>query len=590
MSHKKQNLDQKVIGNLRTANENDQLLWERWLAEQEKRIDFTEDIDELFEFVIAERILRNFDFSLEEIRRGIVDGGQDGGIDALYVIANDVLVEEIDEIPSPGSSPKLQLHVIQSKNQQNFGEAPIEKLSLSMVDVLTLDPTSSEWTGRYNTALVERIKLFHAAYDTFAPRFPTISIEIHYACRGSSPNQSMKAKAQLLEKNCRSRLHDSSVTFNFLGISELLQLARTNHSESAVLKCTEGPLLSDGGGLVALVRIDDYFKFVTDSEGNLRTELFESNVRDYQGSTEINKEIRTSLISPSGANFWWLNNGITVICQRLEANTKNLQLEGAQIVNGLQTSHEVYRALSEKDSKIDERLILVRVIKLDAESIRDEVIKATNSQTSIPASSLRASEKIQRDIEDFFEPRGYYYDRRKNKHKNEGKPATRIVSIPRLAQAYSAIVLGRPDNARARPSSLLKSEERYEQVFSEQTPLEAYLNCVLILDRVDSLLRRSPQLLNPTDRNNAQFHVAMVATQLACNTIHIHPRLVKELDVAHLSDATLQRGLDIWAEEFQAEQQLGSPDDVIAKGPTLVQTLKSRVATEINRSPESNSV
>jgi AIPR protein len=75
---------------------------------------------------------------------------------------------------------------------------------------------------------------------------------------------------------------------------------------------------------------------------------------------------------------------------------------------------------------------------------RDRVIKATNSQTSIPPASLRATDKIHRDIEEYLKPMGLYYDRRKNFYKNEGLQVDKIVGMPYLAQAVMAIALRRP--------------------------------------------------------------------------------------------------------------------------------------------------
>ena len=56
---------------------------------------------------------------------------------------------------------------------------------------------------------------------------------------------------------------------------------------------------------------------------------------------------------------------------------------------------------------------------------RDRIIKATNSQTVVPPSSLRATQRIHRDIEEYLQQKGLFYDRRKNHYKNEGKPGTK---------------------------------------------------------------------------------------------------------------------------------------------------------------------
>ena len=67
-----------------------------------------------------------------------------------------------------------------------------------------------------------------------------------------------------------------------------------------------------------------------------------------------------------------------------------------------------------------------------------------------------------------------YYDRRKNYYKNEGKPRTQIISITELAQAMIAIKLAKPDDTRARPSSIFADDKEYAKVFSHKIPLELY--------------------------------------------------------------------------------------------------------------------
>ncbi len=60
---------------------------------------------------------------------------------------------------------------------------------------------------------------------------------------------------------------------------------------------------------VLFVKIKDYYEFLTDSD-KIRGYLFESNIRDYQGKVEVNKDIKQTLESSNelSADFWWLNN------------------------------------------------------------------------------------------------------------------------------------------------------------------------------------------------------------------------------------------------------------------------------------------
>src|SRR5690606_11118980 len=102
-----------------------------------------------------------------------------------------------------------------------------------------------------------------------------------------------------------------------------------------------------------------------------------------------------------------------------------------------------------------------------------------------PSISLRATEKIHRDIENYLGSFKLYYDRRKNFYKNEGKPIEKIVSINQLAQTVMAVLLRRPNDARARPSSLLKSEDDYQAVFSDAYPIAVYKVCAELNRRIE---------------------------------------------------------------------------------------------------------
>ncbi|MFE1555738.1 AIPR family protein [Streptomyces sp. NPDC058734] len=64
---------------------------------------------------------------------------------------------------------------------------------------------------------------------------------------------------------------------------------------------------------VCLARLDECYRFITSDNKALRQELFESNVRDYAGSTAVNNAIGDTLRSGTGEDFWWFNNGVTVV-------------------------------------------------------------------------------------------------------------------------------------------------------------------------------------------------------------------------------------------------------------------------------------
>jgi hypothetical protein len=302
--------------------------------------------------------------------------------------------------------------------------------------------------------------------------------------------------------------------WSFYGARELLESAQREKSYTLQLKLAETPISTSENGYVALANLKDYWQFVTDGR-SLRKYIFESNVRDWAGDVEVNQEIRHTLDGNDSLNFWWLNNGITILCSRATIAAKTISMDDVQVVNGLQTTVTIHEYLSDKPETAEKRSLLVRIIQTDNAEARDRIIKATNHQTAIPPASLKATDRIQRDMETFFKQHGWYYDRRKNYYKNSGMPADKIIGIPYLAQAVMAVLLREPDNARARPSTLIKNHEDYKRVFSEAIGFDVYLFCVKLLKGVEESLRvRFSEHPNELKRN-IRYHVAMTYVVLA---------------------------------------------------------------------------
>ena len=312
--------------------------------------------------------------------------------------------------------------------------------------------------------------------------------------------------------------------------------------------------------------VRDYFTFISDTTGASTRQIFEANVRDYQGRTEVNDEIQQSLQERHSEDFGWHNNGITIIAIKASQSGKALTIEDPQVVNGLQTSTEIFNYCKKCNTESDNRKILVRIIVPTEQESRDRIIKATNSQTAVQQASLRATDKIHRDIEEFFRPKGLFYDRRKNSYKNEGKSRDKIVGIPHLAQAVMAILLQRPDTARARPSSLLKKNEDYDKLYSDNYPIHLYYTCAEAMRRVEEFLKSSSSGLVTKDRNNLRFYVAMhVIASLARKAEPTREDLAK-LDLSKLDNARIEQSLALVKKEYD---QLGGTDQV-AKGPALL--------------------
>ena len=230
-------------------------------------------------------------------------------------------------------------------------------------------------------------------------------------------------------------------------------------------------LVHDGDNYVVIVRLEDYYKFVSDESGLLRRYLFDSNVRDYLGLNEVNSDIDSTLKNPGAANFWWLNNGVTIIGSGARMSGGKIHIDNVQIVNGLQTTETIFRHFSSGLTVSADNNLMVKILTTTDESVRDAIIQATNNQSAIVKHTLHATDKIQRDIEDILAQNDFYYERRPGYYKNQGKPKNQSITPLELASALICIVFKNPYKAYRLKSKFMQSERQYSQIFSDKLPL-----------------------------------------------------------------------------------------------------------------------
>jgi len=553
---------------------NDQLLLNLILEEQRMARAPTAKESDFFEQYAAEQILKDSDLTDDEIEYGLTGGGGDGGIDGMYTLANGELVQEDFEHAGIKKNIAIDVYIIQSKTSGGFDEASINKLIAVTADLFSLTNHVDDYATVYNDGIRSAVNIFRRLYTSTASRFPTVRFRYAFVSRGAEhgPHANVQRRVDALKEVVLRLFPQTHFDFQFKNATDLLTLARRQPSTSFDLRFLES--LTGRNGYIALVKLEDFFQFIRSDNGQLRKMLFEANVRDYQGSTQVNEEMRQTLQDKGPEEFWWLNNGVTVVATRAVQGGKTLTIEDPQIVNGQQTSTEIFNYCANQSGD-DERCVMVRVVVATDAVSRDRIIKATNSQTSIPSASLRATEKIHRDIEEYLAPFGVYYDRRKNSQKQQGRPADRIVSIALLSQAMMSALLQRPDDARARPSTLIKKEEDYKRIFDPSFPIRVYLNAALLVKTAHSTLRAQEEL-TPKDRNNLLFYVTMNAASILCNARKPSAAQVAQIDLKTITpDVMLQSILEV----TPLYDDLGANDQV-AKGKELLQCLQELLAVK----------
>jgi len=501
---------------------NDRVLINQMIEERRNARAVPLSFDAAFERFASEHALHGYGLSEEEIEAGVIGGADDGGIDSVYVFLGGRLLHEDSEIFQQQSAvanveqgTQLTLWLVQAKTSPTFSETALDKVASTCKNLLDMEVDEATVGVLYSEDLLARFRLFREALKKLLTRHPTVLIKFSYVTRGaaSEVHPKVQAKAKILESQFSNAFAISTGEVEFLGPAELWKRASTLPSYTLELPYRES--ITHGTSHIALVALGEYIDFLSDETGAIKSHIFDWNVRDYQGNVEVNREITASLQNPEAPEFWWLNNGITIVCSQATSVGKRLSLSDVQIVNGLQTSYTLHETLYDRyvtdpSDPVFDRLVQVRILVTVDQAARDSVIRATNRQTSVPVASLRATDDIQRQIESYFLEHDWFYDRRKNFYRNQGRPTDRIVSIPLLAQSVMAMALGRPDYARARPSSLLKSDSDYRRVFSEKTELAVYLWLAKAQRQVDEFLQSTSDPISRSLHTNLRFHLAML--------------------------------------------------------------------------------
>ena len=487
---------------------------------------------EIFELFSLTQIMKDDDVSFENIMDSITDGGNDGGIDSIITLHDDEYIEGDCEYKCNKRSV-TKLIITQCKMENSFKESSIDKLITTFPILFDLE-SSEKLNKRFNDSIIDKRNIFIKLWKDTTKNGGKLEVNINYACISNEIEitTSFKSKKAQLEALCKRLFSTDNVVLNCYSSKELLNLFQNHKEKRLTLKFKETPLSinygDEGLGFIGLVKLADYKSFVT-LEEKINDELFESNVRHFQGNVDVNKKIKATLENVSNKDFWWLNNGITIIAEEQNQAGKNLTLKHAQIVNGLQTSFSIYN-LNTIQSE-DDRSVLVKVIICDDKEITDEIIEATNLQNAVSPGLLRATDGIQKEIELYFLQKGYFYDRRKNYYKNQGKPGNKIFSISFLAQAIKSIILKDPHSARATPTSLLKSDTTYNSIFKAQDDFGAYLNCCIIVSKTHHALLSLDDKQQKNQLVNFKFHISMIATYFYFNSLDYNINDISNMDM-----------------------------------------------------------
>lgn len=406
-----------------------------------------ETLGAAFQWVILELILS---FNSSEIDEVIVDDGMDGGIDALYISDTDVHIFTCTYGETFENAAK------------NFPQNKLDSLAITVQKIFSRQLTGSD----VNPLLWDKVKDVWSLISTGTPNL------IFYVV--SNKEEPTVSASHRFEDTLRP-FH--FVKFNYLDLEDIVAAILREKHHPVNGECTfigrnhfqksDGPLKAT----VATISSTDLINLITDptDQSKINEEIFNDNVRiDLGLKNAINKGIYESAISQTNYEFWYLNNGIMLVCDKCDyvpnSASPRAILTNVQIVNGGQTSRTLFHAYKENPSEVSNIDILVRIVETKDRSISDRISETANRQTPVNTRDLHANDWIQKKLEEEFLSDGFYYERKKNQHLD--KPRDKRLDSELLAQIALAYYFYMPSEARNSKSIVFG--DQYPKIFDEE--------------------------------------------------------------------------------------------------------------------------
>lgn len=412
---------------------------------------------------------------LEEAAELLTEGGNDAGVDALHF-------SEPDDGEFTVTIFQGKYKHVDLTGSANFPENGI-KAAINMVGTL-FDPGKSIQLNRHLAPRVEEIRSL--IRDGHIP-----NVRLILCNNGAKWNDQAQS---WIDQTGFSNDQVSWAHFNHDNIVAVLQSDKAVDDSiqlqgKAVIE--EFDFRRVLVGKIAITEIAELFNRHNDL-------LLQRNIRRYLElhANRVNSAIHATLADKENStNFYFFNNGITMICRKfrhnaLQGENYQLKIEGIQIINGGQTCKTIQQALNSSKQDFSGVYVLLRLYELaddDQDFVRD-ITYATNSQNPVDLRDLHSNDEIQKQLETGIRELGYAYKRQ----REDGGGG---ITSTTVAEAVLAIWRNKPHQAK-----FLRREhfgKLYHDIFKSLNAAQAVLAVVIF--RIVENERKRPTLDNPPE-------------------------------------------------------------------------------------------
>lgn len=442
--------------------------------------------------VLSSRYSASFDLD------DVTTGQGDQGIDGVAVVIDEMVTASVEDAQAVFSSQRRNHDVdvlfVQAKRSDGFDLGDFLKFKEGILRFATQTPYVAT-----DEVLLEARQIF----DVVVKEVPKVrngkpSVTARFITTGQYLNPAALETALAdfrIQMEELGLFHEIDV--RFIDRDELTRLwVGTYSGISASLPAFSTAALPNIAGIdeayLAVVHARDFVNnLLMTEDGNLRTQVFEENVRSFLGhDNPVNQSIAATLVSDVASRFPVLNNGITLVCPDIKLQGTTLHLTNYQIVNGCQTSNVLF----ENRDSLGDVMVNIKVVKTQLEDVFSELVRASNSQTKVEDTQFLSLRPIIKRVEQFFntyegaESR-LYLERRDRQYVGQDIPATRIFSLHNAAKCVAAMFCNRPELAARYPKQMY--EELTETIFDDGTREAVFYAACVTMYRFGLLVSNS---------------------------------------------------------------------------------------------------
>lgn len=487
---------------------------------------------ELFEkYVAAIYLGRYLGSDVKLIDDIVIGGGEDGGIDIAAVIVNGSIItdpSDIKDLIADREDNNVRVIYIQAKTSESFDTKLISKF-LHGVEQVTKHAASSS-TVPLESGLSQTVAILDALLENIGQFNVTrIPCEIYYVTTSKHSGKDAGTDTQVLAATERLReldFYPETVTCQLHGKAELTAKQQERLGPQKVqFNFSKKQSIPEADGIeqayIGVIQASELLNILSDEQG-LRPGIFDDNVRLYQGDDNVvNQRIYNTLASQKREMFPFLNNGLTIIARELTNVADKFTISGYQVVNGGQTSNQIFRWSEHlrkgadpeiEPNKLRSIWVPIKIISTRSPEVLSEVTIATNLQTSIAATDIQSSSQDAKDVEEYFSQsgaEGLRYERQSGLDSNRNDfPRLRVVSTLDLNRAVASCIFGESSRAIGSPNEF-STEDSF---LWGGHPVAIYYFSAWIVYRIERYFARNN--LDPEKRalKAAKYHVAMLVS------------------------------------------------------------------------------